>query len=263
MRRAAGGGAADRRCLARPAPCSSWRSWRLPGLLIGEAMARGRGHRAGRHLGVRCCSRSEIGVVLVFAASALATVATAPFEQTRSRRSSWQLLRGSGWPPGAHRGLDRAVADAGRGDGRRLPGRVHDPGRDWSCWPTRRCCAPTWCAATRAGSRAASSRACAGRWRLVAGVRAVRRRRCCCRRCARRLQRAAGGGVLLRAAGPGGGRRSTRSGWRGRRCCAPALVVLVLLNPWAPQILALLGLFDIWFDFRKWAEPPEARPGQG
>ena len=35
-----------------------------------------------------------------------------------------------------------------------------------------------------------------------------------------------------------------------------AVLVLVLVNPWAPQILALLGLFDIWFDFRKWAEPP-------
>ena len=38
-----------------------------------------------------------------------------------------------------------------------------------------------------------------------------------------------------------------------------AVLVLVLINPWAPQILALIGLFDIWFDFRKWAEPPEAR----
>ena len=37
------------------------------------------------------------------------------------------------------------------------------------------------------------------------------------------------------------------------------VVVLVLVNPWAPQILALLGLFDTWFDFRKWAEPPEPR----
>lgn len=37
-----------------------------------------------------------------------------------------------------------------------------------------------------------------------------------------------------------------------------ALMALVLLNPWAPQILALLGLFDTWFDFRKWAEPPRA-----
>jgi uncharacterized protein YybS (DUF2232 family) len=40
-----------------------------------------------------------------------------------------------------------------------------------------------------------------------------------------------------------------------------AVVVLVLVNPWAPQILALLGLFDIFFNFRKWALPPEARKG--
>jgi uncharacterized protein YybS (DUF2232 family) len=37
------------------------------------------------------------------------------------------------------------------------------------------------------------------------------------------------------------------------------VVVLVLANPWAVQILALLGLFDNWIDFRKWAEPPETR----
>jgi uncharacterized protein YybS (DUF2232 family) len=46
-----------------------------------------------------------------------------------------------------------------------------------------------------------------------------------------------------------------------------AVVVLVLANPWAPQILALLGLFDNWFDFRRWAEPPTGagegtRPGR-
>jgi hypothetical protein len=39
------------------------------------------------------------------------------------------------------------------------------------------------------------------------------------------------------------------------------LLLLVLLNPWAPQILALLGLFDTWADFRKWADPP--KPEQG
>jgi uncharacterized protein YybS (DUF2232 family) len=38
-----------------------------------------------------------------------------------------------------------------------------------------------------------------------------------------------------------------------------ALVVLVLMNPFAPRLLALLGLFDNFLDFRKWAEPPEAR----
>ena len=48
-----------------------------------------------------------------------------------------------------------------------------------------------------------------------------------------------------------------------RRLAAPpflrwAVLVLVLVNPWAAQILGLLGLFDMWFDFRKWAEPPPA-----
>jgi hypothetical protein len=38
-----------------------------------------------------------------------------------------------------------------------------------------------------------------------------------------------------------------------------AVLLLVVINPWAPQILALIGLFDIWFDFRKWAEPPEPK----
>ena len=49
-----------------------------------------------------------------------------------------------------------------------------------------------------------------------------------------------------------------------RRLAAPpllraAVLVLVLANPWAPQILALLGLFDNWFDFRRWAEPPREK----
>ncbi len=37
-----------------------------------------------------------------------------------------------------------------------------------------------------------------------------------------------------------------------------ALIALVVVNPWAGQILALLGLFDTWADFRKWADPPKA-----
>lgn len=37
-----------------------------------------------------------------------------------------------------------------------------------------------------------------------------------------------------------------------------ALMLLVLLNPWAPRVLALLGLFDIFLDFRKWARPNPA-----
>ncbi len=51
-----------------------------------------------------------------------------------------------------------------------------------------------------------------------------------------------------------------------RRLAAPpflraAVVLLVLVNPWAPQILALMGLFDIWLDLRKYAEPPAEAGG--
>jgi predicted membrane protein DUF2232 len=38
-----------------------------------------------------------------------------------------------------------------------------------------------------------------------------------------------------------------------------AVMLLVVMNPWAPQILAAIGLFDTWFDFRKWAEPPDPK----
>ena len=62
--------------------------------------------------------------------------------------------------------------------------------------------------------------------------------------------------------------RTPRSAAHARRLAAPPLVralalTLVLVNPWAPQMLALLGLFDNFFDFRRWAEPPQARPGSG
>ena len=49
-----------------------------------------------------------------------------------------------------------------------------------------------------------------------------------------------------------------------RRLAAPpllraALLLLVLANPWQPHILAVLGLFDNWFAFRRFAEPPAAK----
>ena len=100
------------------------------------------------------------------------------------------------------------------------------------------------------------------RWPLAPGgrLRAVRGRGGPAPAAAGRLQRAAGRGVLLRPPGAGGGRRSTPAAWPGRRSLRVAVLILVLANPWAPQILALLGLFDNWFDFRRWAEPP---PGEG
>lgn len=39
-----------------------------------------------------------------------------------------------------------------------------------------------------------------------------------------------------------------------------AVLLLVLANPWAKEILVLLGLFDQWADFRRFAEPPPAEP---
>lgn len=35
------------------------------------------------------------------------------------------------------------------------------------------------------------------------------------------------------------------------------VVVLVLVNPWSRELLALLGLFDLWLDFRKYADLPD------
>ncbi len=74
-----------------------------------------------------------------------------------------------------------------------------------------------------------------------------------------RVQRAADRRLLLRAAGARGGRVLRPAPGGSARCCARPLLVLVLANPWAPQILALLGLFDNWFDFRRWAEPPREK----
>ena len=63
--------------------------------------------------------------------------------------------------------------------------------------------------------------------------------------------------LLLRAAGAGRRRLLRAAPGRRRRSCARAALVLVLVNPWAPQILALLGLFDIFFDFRQVGRAPE------
>ena len=67
-------------------------------------------------------------------------------------------------------------------------------------------------------------------------------------------------GVLLRAPGAGRGRFLRAPPGRAA-LAARGGGLLVLVNPWAPQILALLGLFDIWIDFRKWAEPPGSEEG--
>jgi uncharacterized protein YybS (DUF2232 family) len=55
-------------------------------------------------------------------------------------------------------------------------------------------------------------------------------------------------------------------GYYVSRLAAPAVLrgavmLLVLLNPLQFEILALIGLFDIFLDFRKYAEPPESQRG--
>jgi uncharacterized protein YybS (DUF2232 family) len=47
----------------------------------------------------------------------------------------------------------------------------------------------------------------------------------------------------------------------GPRPLRAAIVVLMLLIPLGAQILALAGLFDNFFDFRRWAKPPQAGSG--
>ena len=46
-----------------------------------------------------------------------------------------------------------------------------------------------------------------------------------------------------------------------RRLAAPALLrgavlLLILISPWAPHILAGVGLLDLWCNFRRFADPP-------
>jgi hypothetical protein len=48
---------------------------------------------------------------------------------------------------------------------------------------------------------------------------------------------------------------------RGPRPLRAAIVVLLLLIPLGALMLALAGLFDNFFDFRRWAEPPQSGPG--
>ena len=104
------------------------------------------------------------------------------------------------------------------------PGAVRDHGRACSCWPTRRCSGTTWPAATRAGSRGASSRGCAGRSGLAVAVRGRRPRRSSLpplRPVAYNVLLVAG--VLLRPPGAGRGRLLRATGWRRRRCFRAAV----------------------------------------
>lgn len=47
---------------------------------------------------------------------------------------------------------------------------------------------------------------------------------------------------------------------QGPRLLRAAVVPMMILVPLGVQLLALLGLFDNWFDFRRWASPPDDKP---
>lgn len=227
----------------------------LPGLLIGEATARGRGIVKGAGWAFALLA-VEIGVALVFAGPRLATLATAPFEQTRSAEFL-ELLRVSGW---TQEHID-AWSEQSRMLGeamavvypavfvimgalvvfvnalllrvylmRRDPGWLEHGEFEGVRWPFA--LVPVF-VLSGAGVLLPPLRPASYNVLLVVGFFFALQGLAVVAFYARRLA----GPPLLRA----------------------ALVILVLLNPWAPQILALLGLFDAWFDFRRWAEPPEGQ----
>jgi len=235
-----------------------------PGLVIGEAMARGRGLRRG-------CAWAfallvvEVAVALAFASGAMAERFLVPLEQLRSEPFLEQL-RAGGLPPERvsawsdqvsmlHRALAVVfpavyiigaalvvLADAALLRlylQRKDPGWLEDGEFERARWPFGLVAAFV---ASGALVAMPPARPVAYNALLVLAFFFALQGLAVVGFYARRLA----GPPLLRA----------------------AVLVLVLANPWAPQILALLGLFDNWFDFRRWAEPPReqgsgTRPGSG
>ena len=225
-----------------------------PILLIAESMARGRGM-------VRGCGWAfavlalEIGTALLFANAQMQAMALAPFEHSRSP-SSWttcaRACPPSRWRPSASR--SRATHD---GHARRLPRRLHHQRGRHRPPQRRRCCAST-CARRDPGWLDAGEFE-GVRWPFLLAVAFVALGLAVL---SPLLRPFAYNGLLILAFFFGLQGLAVVSFYAQRLAAPPllraAVLVLVLINPWAPQILALIGLFDIWFDFRKWAEPPEA-----
>ena len=227
----------------------------LPGLLLGEAMARGRGLLRGcawafGALVARGRARPRLRL------AAMAERAAGPVRAPALGRRSSAELQAGGLPAdriaefteqvGAVRDvlavvfpavwvICRGVLVAANAALLRLYLLRRDPGWLEDGEFERRALAPRRSSSVfvLAGAAVAAARGAAGR-----------------------LQRAAG---ARRSSSRSRGWRwspSTPGAWPPPPLLRAAVLVLVLVNPWAPQILALLGLFDIWFDFRRWAEPP-------
>jgi uncharacterized protein YybS (DUF2232 family) len=229
-----------------------------PGLLIGEAMARGRGLRKGCAWAFGLIA-SEIVVLLVFASPQMAARAVQPFEPANTTRSI-ELLRSLGWPP------ETLEAMAESSETLRSALLVVYPAAFLIL-------GALVVLANAAVLRTYLARRDPGwldggefetiRWPLglsvlfvVAGLSVVVP-----------PLRAVGYNILLLLAFFYALQGLAVVGYYGSRLAGPpilrlGLMALVLLNPWAPRILALLGLFDTWFDFRRWADPPAEGEGR-
>ncbi|HET8644435.1 MAG TPA: DUF2232 domain-containing protein, partial [Vicinamibacteria bacterium] len=224
-----------------------------PGLVLAESMARGRGMRRGTAWSMAFAA-CELGLALLFAPARMAALALAPWDEVRST-TFVEGLRAAGLPAEQVQWwLDRAttlhgvlavvfpafflIMGAGIALGHALALRLYLRRRD-----------PGWLESGEFES---------ARLPMVLSVVFV----------------ACGAAVLAPPLRPLAYNVLLVLGFLyviqgvavvsfyARRLAAPpllraAVLVLVLVNPWAPQVLALLGLFDLWFDFRKWAEVPE------
>ena len=229
--------------------------------LIAEAMARGRGLRRGCGWAFAALARRDPGGALLRQRRPWRR-GPSSLRPPPAPRRSWSRCKAGGMPAEQVEAWTEQVAADARRDGRGLPGGLHHHGRPHRAGQRR---APALYLARRDPGWLDGGEFEGLRWPL-------------------------GLALALRARGAGGGWRrpcgpppttccwcwpsssrcrawrwwpSTRDRLAGPPFLRAAVLVLVLVNPWAPQILALLGLFDIWFDFRKWAEPPEReRAGQ-
>jgi uncharacterized protein YybS (DUF2232 family) len=229
----------------------------IPGLLIAEAMARGRGLRRGAVLAFAAVAL-VIGVALFFASGTLMERALEPIDQARApefleqlKKSGWSAERITEWTDQAE--LTRSVLAVVYPAAYVIMGglivlanaallRLYLARRD-----------PGWLDGSELeGLRLPLSTAVIF---VLAGASVVFP-----------AVRPAGYNVLLVLAFLFALQGLAVVSFYARRLAAPpflraAVVVLVLANPWAPQILALVGLFDIWLDLRKYAEPPAESGG--
>ncbi len=134
---------------------------RAPGLLIADAHGPRPRPAAGLRLGLRARLPADGPRPALRRATPWPRGSSSPWTRCARPRSSWRGSRPR-LVGGEHRGLDGFRRPRPERHGRRLSRRLHHPGRDRWCSPTPPSCASTWPGATRAGWKAASSRASAG-----------------------------------------------------------------------------------------------------